>query len=94
MYDSPHEGERVAQPPPVPGVAQGPVADADALALEGVPGLDQALVGDRVEAVGGGDRLGRLLGPLEREAATWTTSRPASRSAAASAISRPNSDSP
>ena len=53
--------------------------------LEDVARLDEAQVGADLEAVGGGDRGGRLLGPLQglaTTAATGTSAKcPASRSA-------------
>lgn len=58
--------EGVVEEPPVAGVAQGAVADAEGLALEEVGGLDQAGVRGGDKTVGLGDGLGGLLGALQR----------------------------
>src|SRR4029453_6098523 len=62
---APGGGAQAAELPPdlgVPGDVPGDVAGD---ALEDVAGLDQAQVGADLEAVGGGDGGGRLLGPLQ-----------------------------
>ena len=63
---TPGRAERVDQVRPVPRLAERAVADAERHALEVVPRLDQPLVDDRGQPELLGDRLGGLLGPLQR----------------------------
>ena len=62
---APGGGAEVAELPPHSGVAEDVPGDVAGDPLEDVAGLDQAQVGADLEAVGGGDRAGRLLGPLQ-----------------------------
>jgi hypothetical protein len=62
---APGGGAQVAQLPPDLGMAQDVPGDVAGDPFEDVAGLDQPQVGAELQAVGGRDRGGGLLGPLQ-----------------------------
>src|SRR5690606_189673 len=89
---APGRGERVAQLPPVPRLAQRAVTDRDAQALEGVARLDEVLVGAHDHVMGGGDGAAVSWARCSGEAITREMSWSASERATAAACERPVTD--